>query len=95
MAAQLSAEAVTRLEQRAEAAEVRAAAAEAQVKAVLAGLTGSLHVGAATGVRSGPNHWQLSADTVFLEELGLQRDAAQVKKTRAHVGMRARCCRVK
>jgi hypothetical protein len=81
MAAQLNAEAVKNLEQRAEAAEARAAAAEAQVKAVLAGLSGSLHAGAAAGFRS---HWPLSADAGFLEELSLQRDAAQVKsRTRA------------
>lgn len=77
MAAQPDADAFRDLEMRVQAAEARATSAEAQVKAVLASLSGNRNI-ATANVQSGSNQWQSSGDKMFIEELRLQRDAAQV-----------------
>jgi len=77
MAAQPDADAIKTLEMRVKAAEARATTAEAQVKAVLASLNSNHNVGTPS-VPSGSNQWQSSGDKMFVVELRLQRDAAQV-----------------
>jgi len=79
MAAQLDADSFKCLEMRLKAAEARATSAEAQVKTVLASISGNHNIGSAN-VQSGSNQWQSSGDKMFVEELRLQRDAAQVSR---------------